>query len=212
MPPDAWFWSHDIRPEQVDTLAEPGWRPVRLSGYGHGERRRFAAVVYHEPGPARSARLDVSDLDGVAGVVALAAGDGPRFTALIDAGTRGRVVLDAVPPLAGVVDVAPYRVGGVVRLAAVIDPEAGSSWLVAGSARQLRAAARRLDASVVRLESTVDGEYAAIVEPGGTRTKWYVDLDADTVARRLDRRGAYPLDLRATRTDRGVRFSVVIGL
>ena len=39
---------------------------------------------------------------------------------------------------------------------------------------------------------------------------WYADLDADGVAQKLDRHRAYPVDLGATRDDRGVRYTVVM--
>ena len=58
-PPETWFWSHDIKPDQIDTVVMPGTRLTRLSSYGKGAARRFAALVYKEPGPARSYALDL---------------------------------------------------------------------------------------------------------------------------------------------------------
>jgi hypothetical protein len=58
-PPEAWTWSHDIEPDQIDSLIMPGWRPMRLSNYGKDNQRRFAAVVFKAPGPERSYALDL---------------------------------------------------------------------------------------------------------------------------------------------------------
>lgn len=67
--PDAWFWSHDIRADQIKHVVAPGiplrsgqpaMHLMRLSSYGSSERRRFAALVYQEHGPDRSWALDLS--------------------------------------------------------------------------------------------------------------------------------------------------------
>lgn len=50
-PPESWFWSHDIEPDQIaETLVVPGARMVRLASYGEGARLRFVNLIYKEPG------------------------------------------------------------------------------------------------------------------------------------------------------------------
>lgn len=53
--------------------------------------------------------------------------------------------------------------------------------------------------------------FAAIAERGRP-AGWarYADLDGDGVAKQLEANAAYPIDLDATRGDRGVRFTVVM--
>src|SRR5262245_19706364 len=58
--PDAWFWSHDIRSDQIKHVVTPGMHLMRLSSYGSGERRRFAALLYKEPGPERGYAFDLT--------------------------------------------------------------------------------------------------------------------------------------------------------
>src|SRR5438874_2505951 len=88
--PESWFWSHDIRPEQVGSICMPGMRLIRLSCYGHGEARRFAALVYQEPGPERTYLLDVAidvaggELTGTP--VAVTADDAGRLSFVLAAG------------------------------------------------------------------------------------------------------------------------------
>lgn len=50
-PPESWFWSHDIEPDQIaETLVVPGARMVRLASYGEGARLRFVNLIYKESG------------------------------------------------------------------------------------------------------------------------------------------------------------------
>src|SRR5258707_1160327 len=58
-PPETWFWSHDIKSDQIDSVVTPGMRLVRLSSYGAGKARRFAALVFKEPGAERTYALDL---------------------------------------------------------------------------------------------------------------------------------------------------------
>jgi hypothetical protein len=67
---------------------------------------------------------------------------------------------------------------------------------------------------VTRLRAYVqDGQplLAAVAERSARGfSAWYDGLDADGVAQKLDRHRAYPVDLGATRDDRGVRYTVVM--
>src|SRR6266581_2183075 len=58
-PPETWFWSHDIQSNQVNSVVMPGMRLVRLSSYGKGSGRRFAALVYKEHGAERTYAVDL---------------------------------------------------------------------------------------------------------------------------------------------------------
>jgi hypothetical protein len=47
-PPESWFWSHDLEPRFFNNVVTSGMRAQRLSNYGKGERRRFAAIVFRD--------------------------------------------------------------------------------------------------------------------------------------------------------------------
>jgi hypothetical protein len=65
--PEAWFWSHDIRADQIGSVVTPGMHLMRLASYGTGERRRFSVVVQQGPGPLSSVHTGLDE----AGVRAL---------------------------------------------------------------------------------------------------------------------------------------------
>ena len=234
-PPETWFWSHDIQSDQINSVLMPGMRLVRLSSYGQGNRRRFAALVYKEPGPERTYALD---LDAAALEARLAAsgaravgitvdaGDGPpRFSVVLEIGPGpvSSVHLDLEEPAAralldddhGIADLATYTVEGTRKYAVIVEERQGPSWLFTGiTAHDLDARLLELDASLVRLRGYTAGGrqlFAAVAERSRpTGWAWYSDLDADAVARNLENNSAYPLDLDATRDERGVRFTVVM--
>jgi hypothetical protein len=234
-PPESWFWSHDIKPDQIDSVLMPGMRLVRLSSYGAGASRRFAALVYKEPGPERTyaLELDAAALaarvqDTGARPVAITADVNdalPRFSVVLETGpgplSSVHVDLDDAAAHAllddqhGVADLATYVVAGVRRYAVIVEERAGPSWLFTGvTAHELDAKLVELDAVLVRLRGyTENGRqaFAAVAERSRlTGWAWYADLDGDAVARNLESNGAYPVDLDATRGDRGVRFTVVM--
>src|ERR1051325_1328044 len=96
-PPQAWFWSHDIRGDQIKYVVTPGTQLIRLSSYGGPERRRFAALMYKEAGPERSYAIDLD----AAALAAHLADTGARPVAITvdasDAGPRFSVVLQQGP-------------------------------------------------------------------------------------------------------------------
>ncbi len=234
-PPETWFWSHDIEADQIDSVMMPGMRLVRLSSYGKGKARRFAALVYKEPGPERTYALD---LDAAAlaarlrdtgerpvGITVDALDDGPRFSVVLETGPGPLASVhldledDGVRALLdghhGIADFATYAAGGARRYAVILEEREGPSWLFTGiTGHELDARLLELDAQLVRLRGYTAGgrqQLAAVAErsrPSGWA--WYADLDADGVARNLENNSAYPLDLDATRDDRGVRFTVVM--
>jgi hypothetical protein len=236
-PPETWFWSHDIQPDQIPSIVMPGMRLVRLSSYGKGTARRFAALVFKEPGPARSYALD---LDAAAlaaklaetgaravGITVDALDDGPRFSVVLEAGpgplSSVHVDLDEAGVRAllddhhTIADLATYVTSGGRKYAVIVEDHDGPSWFITGvSAHELDARLLTHNAQLVRLRAYTSGtggkrELAAVAVP--TRQPgwaWYAELDGDAVARNLETNDAYPFDLDATRDDRGVRFTVVM--
>ena len=232
-PPETWSWSHDIKPTQIDSVLTPGSRLIRLSSYGEGNRRRFAALAYAEPGVARSYALDLdaarlATMGSRPVAITVDTESVPRFTVVLDSGsgppTSVHVDLDEaglralVDDQHGIADLATYVVAGTRRYAAIVETRPGPSWLFTGvSAAELDAALLAHDAALIRLRAyTDDGDdgrtrLVAAAEPArGARWAWYADLDGDGVAKQLEANAAYPFDLDATRGDRGVRFTVVM--
>jgi hypothetical protein len=238
-PPETWFWSHDIKSDQIDSVLMPGMRLVRLSSYGTGASRRFAALVFQEPGPARSYALDLDAAALAARVrdtgarpvgitvdvtgdvndgqprfsVGLETGPGPLSSVHVDLDEAGaRALLDDHH---GIADLATYVVAGVRKYAVIVEEREGTSWLFTGvTAHELDAKLVELEAVLVRVRAYKAGgrqEFAAVAERSRlTGWAWYADLDGDAVARNLEANSAYPFDLDATRDDRGARFTVVM--
>src|SRR5687768_12333008 len=148
-PPESWFWSHDIDPRYLDDMVTPGTRMHRLSNYGKGDRRRFAAVVFREPGAERSCLVDIDasaiethlHQSGARPVaVTVDADDSRRFSLLLEKGpgpvtglhvdldeASVRNLLDDRRCLA---DFATYAVEGVRRYAVIVEERPGPSWLL----------------------------------------------------------------------------------
>lgn len=236
--PQAWLWAHDIRVDQVDSLLTPGMRLVRLSGYGPGTSGRFAALVFHEPGPPRTylLGLDAAELEArirqtgarpVAVTVHPLFEDAghPQFSIVLETspGPRASVHtgLDAAEARAlldgrhRIADLDTYVFAGVRRYVVILDESQEQSWLLTEvTAHVLKSALARLGATPVRLRGYTDNtgrRYAAVAEPApSTGSAWHADLDADSVGKRLERERGYPIDLDATRDERGVRFTVIL--
>src|SRR6185503_16564361 len=234
-PPEAWFWSHDIRADQIKHVVTPGMHLMRLSSYGSGDRRRFAALVYKDGGSERSyaVDLDAAALEAKLGEtgarpvaitvdadeanprfsVVLQHGPGPLCSARVDLDEAGvGALLDGEHVIA---DIATYVAGGARKFAVVVEERTAQSWLLTGlTPHQLDTRLLELDASLVRLRAYADGgqpRLVAVAERSrGAGWAWYADLDGDAVARNLENNGAYPVDLDATRDSRGTRFSVVM--
>jgi hypothetical protein len=233
-PPETWSWSHDIKPGQIDKVVMPGMRLVRLSSYGSGAARRFAALVFKEPGPERTYAIDldaaalearIRDTGARPVGITVDAGATPRFSVVLEAGpgpvSSVHVDLDEAGVRARlddahvIADLATYVAGGARKYAVILEERPGPSWLVTGvAAHELDAKLLELGATLVRLRAYTAGgkpQFAAVAEPSRvTGWAWYADLDGDAVARNLENNDAYPFDLDATRDDRGVRFSVIM--
>jgi len=234
-PPETWSWSHDIESDQIDSVMTPGWHLMRLSSYGKGHQRRFAAVVFKAPGPERSYALD---LDAAAVETRLRESGARPVAITVDAdGSQRRfsLVLQKGPgPLSslhvdldeasvhkllddhhGIVDFVTYVVDGVRQYAVILEERAGPSWWFTHvTAHELDAKLVELGANLLRVRAYVEGgqrRFAAVAERSSVGNwAWYADLDADAVASKLNGNHAYPFDLDATRDERGVRFTVVM--
>jgi len=231
-PPETWFWSHDIKPTQIDSVVTPGSRLARLASYGEGATRRFAALVYQEPGAVRGYALDLDAAalaarlaDSGARPVAITAGADGAFSVVLETGpgplSRAHVDLDEAGVRAliddqhAIADLATYVAGGARRYAAIVEERAATSWLFAGvSAAELDGQLLEHGAGLTRLRAYREAgaqKLVAIAERGRPAGwAWYADLDGDGVAKQLEANAAYPIDLDATRGDRGVRFTVVM--
>ena len=232
--PEHWLWSHDIKPDQLARLGPPGWSLVSLSSYGKLDRRRFAAVLHKGPGAGRIPVFDVEASNigtrlrhaGVSPVAVTADADlRPHLSVLVESGLEAgtRVAADLsedelralLDQPGGIADITTYSVRGARQYAVVLDPRAAPSLLFTGvTAGQLRRELRRSGATVTRLRAYAeDGQplLAAVAERSARGfSAWYDGLDADGVGGRLRRHRAYPVDLGATRDDRGVRYTVVM--
>jgi hypothetical protein len=212
MAPDAWFWAHDARPDQLDALTTPGQRLVRLSCYGSG---RYAALFHSGASSAYELGLDAAAVSARKDVTAITVDDRARFSAVIDplVATIVHVDLDedeARAVTGDIMDVATYTLRGARRYALVLRESSTPSVLLANLAMaDLRSELDRLEMAVVRLRAHSDpGRYTAVL--ARTTSTYYADLDADGVARQLERHRADPVDLDAVQTAAGVRFTVVM--
>lgn len=236
-PPETWYWSYDIKPEQLASVLVPGVRLMRLSSYRKGGNLRLAALTHKDHGPARRGVLDLDAAAAAAIVeqtgerpVAITADpgatDAPRFALVLETGpgpvsslhldldeAGARALIDDQHTIA---DLATYQRGGARRYAAIVEERAAQSWLFTGaSAHEIDAKLVEHGASLVRVRAYREGSrllYAAVAErTDAAGWAWYGALEPDAVARNLEQNAAYPLDLDATRDDdQGLRFSVVM--
>jgi hypothetical protein len=208
---------------------------MRLSSYHIGAKQRFAALMYEEPGPARSYALQ---LDAAAAlqrvrdtghrpvsVTVDTSGEVPQFSLVLEVGPGPvaslhtdldeagvRALLDGQHAIA---DLATYTVGGACRYAAIIEERAAQSWLFTGvTAAELDGKLLEHKATLVRVRSYVAGgrrllaAVAERVDPGAWA--WYAGIDPDEVARNLTKNKAYPVDLDAWWEDGRLRLCVVM--
>ena len=235
-PPEAWYWSYEIDPDEVAGMNMPGVRLMRLSSYRKGKILQLAALEYKDGGPARrgvlgleaaaAAKLVAESGERPVAVTVDPAGGAPRFSLVLETGpgpvsslhldldeAGARALLDDHHAIA---DLATYESGGARRFAVIVEERVAHSWLFTGvTAHELDAKLVEHGAVLTRIRPYREGGrplYAAVAEradaPGWA---WYGGIDADAVARNLERNEAYPVDLDATREDeQGLRFSVVM--
>lgn len=212
----SWFWVHDTRPDQLGSVAPPDFRLIRLSSYGHGPRRRFAALLHKEDGPARAYKLDLdaTATEACAGAVAITVDSEMRFSVVLEEGHASRVrvgLSDAeVLALTDVADIAMYAVGRTRRYAVVQDGRS-SRVLMGATMSELKTQLRRLSAIPFRLRDDVGPWFTAVVTPGSRATwSWYAGLDPDEVAEELHRHHAHLVDLDAVASADGVNFTIIM--
>ena len=233
-PPEAWFWSYDIKTDNIDSILL-GVRLMRLSSYHIGAKHRFAALMYEEPGPARSYALQLDAAGALqrvrdtghrpVSVTVDSSGEAPQFSLVLEVGPGPvaslhtdldeagvRALLDGQHAIA---DLAPYTAGGACRYAAIIEERAAQSWLFTGvTAAELDGKLLEHKATLVRVRSYVEGgrrllaAVAERVDPGAWA--WYAGIDPDEVARNLTKNKAYPVDLDAWWEDGRLRLCVVM--
>lgn len=234
-PPESWFWSHDIDPHHIDDAVLPGMHLTRLSVYGSGKSRRFAAIALRESGIEGIYLQDVAaaDLDSkIAGTgarpVSITAADVDgqlRFSLTLQKGSEPKTSMHINLDEAGlnqlindqrrIADFTTYVAGGVRKYAAIVEERPGPSWVFTHvTAKELDAQLRKHNATPLRIRGFVEGGtryFTAVAERFDAGAwHWYDDIDGDTVASKLDSNNAYPFDLEAYRDERGVHFTVVM--
>ncbi|HEX2574153.1 MAG TPA: hypothetical protein VH877_31695 [Polyangia bacterium] len=184
-PPESWFWSHDIEPDQIaETLVVPGSHMVRLASYGEGARLRFVNLIYKEPGAPHAwhlgldaaglgRKLSESGAHPVSIDAYLDAGGARRFALVTGQGPAPLTSLHADLDEAGVrrlledgrriVDFATYPGAGGRRYAVIVEEhrEAASApsrwWFTGLDARQLDEKALSLGARLWRVRGYTEG-------------------------------------------------------
>ncbi len=237
-PPESWFWSHDIQHHHLEDLPFPGARLMRISAYSAaaGEKgRRFAAIVFQEPGENTSTLQDVpaTELENrLAGStqrpVSITADEvegQPRFSLVLHkgAGPETKVVIDldaqGLAQLANdqrrISDVTTYLAGGVRKYAAIVEERPGPSFVFTHvTAKELDAKLRKYGATPVRIRGFFEGGTRYFTAVGerfeSGNWKWYDNIDGDTVASELDSNNSYPFDLDAYRNEQGVHYTVIM--
>lgn len=234
-PPESWLWSHDIAPDYIDDVLMPGMHLARLSSYGAGKNRRFAAIVYREPGIEGHYLRDVPavELDGkIAGMTAhpisvtaaeidgqphfsLALQKGPELKTTVLTGLDEAGLSKLVNDRQRIADFTTYLDGGVRKYAAIVEDHPGSSMIfIRVTAEELDAHLRKHSVTPLRIRGFSENGvryFTAVAERLDVgKWAWYDDIDGDTVGSKLEKHNAYPIDLEAYRTDQGVRFTVIM--
>lgn len=234
-PPESWFWSHDIEPNHIDDIVLSGMHLTRLSVYGSGKKRRFAAVSMRESGIESIHVQDIAAVELDSKVTNIGAypvsitadevngqllyslvlqkGPGAKTSVHTDLDEAGlnRLINDQQR----IADFTTYVTDGIRKYAAIVEERPGPSWVFARvTAKELDAQLRKHNLTPLRVRgfSEDGGRYlTAVAEPIDVGDwAWYDDIDGDTVASKLDSNSAYPFDLEAYRDERGVRFTVVM--
>jgi hypothetical protein len=91
MAPDTWFWAHDARPDQLDSLATPGLRLVRLSHYGSS---RYAALFHSGTPTACRIGLDAASAVACTDAIAITVDDRARFSVVTEPGAATVIHVD----------------------------------------------------------------------------------------------------------------------
>lgn len=234
-PPESWLWSHDIAPDYIDDVLMPGWHLTRLSSYGTGTNRRFAAIVYRQPGieghylrdvtaaelddkiaamNARPVSITADETDNQAHfTLALQQGSEPETKVLTGLDEAGLSQL--INGRQRIADLTSYVSAGVRRYAVIVEERPGPSLIFSRvTAKELDAQLRKHGVTPVRIRGFSENGvryFTAVAERLDVgKWAWYDDIDGDAVASKLESNKAYPADLEAYRTAQGVRYTVVM--
>lgn len=234
-PPESWLWSHDIAPDYIDDVLMPGWHLTRLSSYGTGTNRRFAAIVYRQPGieghylrDVTAAELDDKIAAMNARPVSITAGETDnqaRFTLALQQGSESKTKIligfdeaglsKSVNDQQRIADFTAYIDGGMRKYAAIVEERPGPSLIFSRvTAKELDAQLHKHGVTPVRIRGFSENGvryFTAVAERLDIgKWAWYDDIDGDTVASKLESNKAYPFDLEAYRTAQGVRYTVIM--
>lgn len=236
-PAEPLFWAQDIKPSQVHGLARwPATHISCLRSYGERERLRYAAIVLRSTGRSRVEHLSLSggqveEYAGRAdrrpiGIDADRSGGEWRYTLLTQAepsaghviatGLNEEAVHDVMAAGNHVVDFADCTTPAGAAFAAIFAAgERRQVFLGDVSARELLNRMRAGKARPVRIRSHGDSgsrRFSAVLAlDAPDRRHWacHLDLDGDTVGRRLHRSHAFVVDLDVYERGSSVRFNVV---
>ncbi|GAA3454462.1 hypothetical protein [Dactylosporangium matsuzakiense] len=222
MPAPPWYWTHDAGPEHVARPGPAPWRVARVAAYGPADRRRFATLVHGDPGPAHTVHPDLTAVDLTARADAVAVSvSGGRFTVVAEpgravpsralAGASAAQIRERLAAGERLLDVDAYATADGTRYAAVFAADGpGTHFFGDLTLRELRRGLRRAGVRPVRLRAYAWGALFAAAGGDLPAGRWYTGLSADQVGRRLDRRGAWPVDLDAETTPAGIRYTLVM--
>jgi len=234
-PPESWLWSHDITPDYIDDVLMPGMHLARLSSYGADKNRRFAAIVYREPGIEGHYLRDVPAAELASKITGMAARpisitaaeiEGQlRFSLALQKGSEPKTKVLTGLDEAGlsqlandqqrIADFTTYVDGGMRKYAAIVEERPGPSMILTRvTAEELDAQLRKHNATPLRIRGFSENGvryFTAVAERlDAGKWAWYDAIDGDTVGSKLEKHNAYPFDLEAYRTGQGVRFTVVM--
>lgn len=238
IPPESWFWSHDIRPDTVGDLMLPSMQLMRLAAYGEGEDLRFASWSYRQGCTDASSYIIGRSANDLHNELARSVGHPVGLTIHRDAGhNRFSLVLQRCGiSVASLVtglsaselleigrqgqkqprDIVSYIENGVRRFAALLE-EATSPFviLVDADASEVEQAVKKAGMVVIRVRGyEVDGQrrYVTVARKMSVGTwRWFDGLTSDAVARELDTGKGYPVDLDVYKDRSGqVRYSLVM--
>ncbi|MCE9600506.1 MAG: hypothetical protein K8S54_21285 [Spirochaetia bacterium] len=233
-PPVGWFWSHDIQADQIGALALPGYQMQRLTVYGSGNLRRFAAFL--ERGAAvrfyaidlKVDQLQTEIRNTRSNAISLcvdASTAEPRFTAILEKNASPSSTVKAdlneselhklINGPQSVEDLVTYSKNGGRKYAVILGKK-DSPWLLFTDLSRNEVASN-LDKSKARLTRiraySENGKtrYSGVAKPAGSmRWSWYTDLTADALAEKLEDDNGYLLDLDATSATNGLRFTAIL--
>ena len=238
IPPESWFWSHDIRPDTVGNLMMPGMQLMRLSAYGEEEDLRFASWSYRQGCTDASSYIIDRSANDLQNELARSVGHPVGLTIHRDAGRNkfslvlqrcGISVASLVTGLSPTDlldlgrqgqkqprDIVTYIENGVRRYAALLE-EATSPFviLVDADASEVEQAVKKAGMVMIRVRGyEVNGQrrYVTVARKMSVGSwRWLDGLTSDAVARELESGKGYPVDLDVYKDASGqVRYSLVM--